>query len=140
MVFPRLRRHCRDERGSLSIEALFWLVLVVSVLAMFVDATSMFTAQARILRIVSDANRAYSVNFLSSTDAVKSYLSYRLGTVAPEVKTDPDTHIQVSLSSDEKTIYTSVTVQGAYFQVFGLFPAFDGLKVTAKAAHMVDPS
>ena len=132
MAAFKLVPFCRDERGALSLEALFWLVLVVLAMAIFVDGTSMFSAQGRMLRIVQDANRAYSLGFLKTTDDVQNYVDTRLALHGGSVSTTS------TVSGD--MIFTSASAPAADFEVFGLFPAFNGLKITAKADHMIEPS
>lgn len=124
-------RFFRDERGSLSVEALFWFMLVVGVLAIFVDGTSMFSAQGKILRIVADANRAYSVGFLDTTTDVENYIKSRLSSVSS---------VSATAKVSGQVIYTTVTVPATDFQVFGLIPPFQGLTITARADHLIEPS
>jgi len=131
MFGSRCFAYCRDEDGALSIEALFWLVLVVTVMALFVDGTTMLNAQGKILRITQDADRAYSVGFLTSPADIQTYITNRLSGVAPTVT--------ATSSLTGNIITTTVTAPATDFQVFGLFPAFKGLTITVNAVHMNEP-
>ncbi|PFG63237.1 TadE-like protein [Thioclava sp. ES.031] len=56
------------EDGATSIEALLWLPLFIGMLAATVDVSLIFNAHSRILGIVQDVDRAYSVGRIENDD------------------------------------------------------------------------
>lgn len=70
----RWRRFLRDDRGSFTIEALFWLPIFVVVLCMIADTAMIFAKQAQVMRVVQDANRFYAVGRFADAAATQSYI------------------------------------------------------------------
>ncbi|KFE35417.1 TadE/TadG family type IV pilus assembly protein [Thioclava atlantica] len=76
-------RYCqywvKDEEGSTTIESLFWIPFFIFLMAITVDISMIFNAHARILGIIQDVDRSYSVGRIaddqSAEDTVRNMLS-----------------------------------------------------------------
>jgi len=79
-VFPW--RFSRDEAGSATIETVLWVPVYVFFLTMVFDASMTFFNKSEILRVMQDANRAYSVGQLRSLDAVEQAILRDVGRIA----------------------------------------------------------
>jgi len=140
MMHSREPRYCRVEDGSVSVEALFWLVLVVIVMAVFVDGTEIFSAQGKMLRIVQDANRAYSTQLLDDmdgdgdidTDDVAAYIKNRLSGISPTAT--------VTIVDTGTRVASRVSAPASDFLVFGILPALSGTTLEVRAVHMLEPA
>jgi len=85
---PRfVRRFMRDEDGSATIEACLWLPFFIFFFVLILDATTIFMNQARVHRIVQDANRQYIVGgFKTSVNeeqALEVWIEQSLASIAP---------------------------------------------------------
>lgn len=74
----RLHRFWKDEEGSFTIEAVIWMPIFAIVLAVVVNVSLVFFSESQILRVVQDANRAFSLGRLDSTEAAETYISKKL--------------------------------------------------------------
>lgn len=76
----RLRSFLREDGGSFTIEALFWLPIFVVVLSIVADTAMIYAKQSQVLRVVQDANRQFAVGKLADGTATANYI---LGVVTP---------------------------------------------------------
>lgn len=66
--FPKpFRRFREDVRGSATVEAVLWLPLFFFILSLAVDASMLFYAHNRVLKVMQDVNRAVSVGRIKGT-------------------------------------------------------------------------
>lgn len=75
-----ISRFFKEEDGATTIEALLWLPVFIGLMAATVDVSMVFNAHSRILGVVQDVDRAYSVGRLDTNsdaeDLVRSLLPY----------------------------------------------------------------
>jgi Flp pilus assembly protein TadG len=114
----------------MSIEALFWFITTVLIAGVFVDASAIFHAQSNVLRIMQDANRAYSVGMITTPAAHKAYIEARLAPVSPTAE---------ATSSETNDILTTVvTVPAADFQILGIFRQINSVELAFTSRHLVE--
>lgn len=66
------RRFREDTRGSATVEAVLWLPLFFLILSLAVDASMLFYAHNRVLKVMQDVNRAVSVGRIKGTAAAET--------------------------------------------------------------------
>jgi len=123
-------RRLADESGSASIEAVIWMPVFILLIAIVFDASMIFMNRAHILRAVQDANRAYAVGRLDSTDATEDAIrqgAARFGAA-----------VEVTSSRAGDIIESVVTVPAGSLSAVGLFQPFSGLTLTVYAHHLVE--
>ncbi len=69
-----LRRFKKQEEGSATVEAVLWIPMFVALFVLITDASLLFNGQAQMLKIVQDANRAYSTGQFETTDEVEDWV------------------------------------------------------------------
>lgn len=84
-IFGRFRR--RDE-GAATVEAVIWLPLFLFLLALAVDVSMTFHAHSRVLRVVQDVNRAYSVGRVETVEEAEALVAQLLPDLAPNLIID----------------------------------------------------
>lgn len=129
-IASRLRRNAQDESGAATIEAVLWLPVFFSLLVLAVDVSMIFHNQARMTRVVQDANRALSVGRLSSIDDVKSQITAAFG--------DRTDNVDVHSSISNGLISTRLSIPAADLDVIGLFRTISGATVTVIGEHFVE--
>ena len=86
------RGFIKREDGSPTVEAVLWLPLFMVIFGFMVDGATIFFGQAKMLRVVQDANRHMSVNRLQSATETQDYVVERLrrvGIAATATTTEP---------------------------------------------------
>lgn len=76
-------RRFRREDGAVTVDAVLWIPFFVICLTMVADAALIFYGQARALQVAQDANRAYSVGTLASSDDTETYIEGTLSRISP---------------------------------------------------------
>lgn len=127
-----IKRFRRNEEGSATIEAVLWLPLFVFFFVMLADAATIFTNQARILRIVQDGTRIYSVGGLADCAALNAWLDARVGQLAPGVQPVCDDFTTPGI------IVTRVDVPAGDIDLSGVTGMFGGLTVRVQTQMMVE--
>ncbi len=64
-----IKRFRKDEKGSATVEFVLWVPVFVLVLTLIVDASALFSTQAKMLRVASDTTRNIAMNVISTTQA-----------------------------------------------------------------------
>ncbi|GGG81002.1 hypothetical protein GCM10011415_33110 [Salipiger pallidus] len=67
----RMAGFLRAETGSITVETVIWLPLFLALMSAIVDISMVFHRESTMLRVIQDANRAYSVGRIASSDAVE---------------------------------------------------------------------
>ncbi|WP_168173826.1 TadE family protein [Thioclava sp. DLFJ5-1] len=109
----RLKSFFSAEDGATTIEALLWLPMFVGMLAVTVDVSLIFNAQSRILGIVQDVDRAYSVGRFENDEDTMA----RLRALLPY---DENTYT-VDTQVTDGIIETRVTIPMSELVATGLF-------------------
>ncbi len=104
--------------------------LFLMVLAMIMDATMIFYGEARVLRVVQDANRAMSIGRLTSAAETEGFVRAALADVGPS--------LQAASSVADGVVTTEVSVAASDLQILGTFAMFDGLVLRIAAQHLIE--
>lgn len=101
----RLTAFRRDAEGSATVEAVIWLPLFMFILGLAVDVSMTFHAHSRVLKVVQDVNRAYSVGRIETVEEAESMVAALLPDFANAMIVESnvvngiiDTRVQVPLS------------------------------------------
>ena len=131
----RWRRFSKADDGSATVEAVIWLPVFFGILILVTDASLLFNSQAQMLRIVQDANRAYSTGQLLDTNAVDSYITTRVSGITNRatISSSVDT-TQVPAG----VITTSLTIPADDLDAIGIIAGLTGFNVTVSAQHYVE--
>ena len=120
----------RQEDGNVSIEFVFWLPILVFVLALTADVSLIFGAKAQVLRVIQDANRAAAVGRLRTVAETENYVRTNIGRFA-------DQAVITSVVQDG-VVSTTVIIPSSRLIATGLFGRMSGLNVTINAQHMLE--
>jgi hypothetical protein len=125
----------RRQDGTATVEAVLWMPVFVVLIALIADGSLLFNRQAEMLRLVQDANRAYSTRQLETTDDVVTWLS-------EEINVDSE-DVQIVSFVDTSTvpsgvIVTTVSVPASDLNAIGLIAAFRNFRMTVMAQHYIE--
>jgi len=122
----------RDEEGSASVEAVLWFVLAPTIGGLMVDASSVFHAQQNVLRIMHDANRAYSMGFITSPADHEAYIEDRIDEVSAAVAAT------TTLNADGDVLTTNVTLPASDLMVMGIFASLANINLSFNSKHVIE--
>lgn len=127
------RRFSRREDGSPSVETVLWLPFFMVVFGFIVDASMIFFGQAKMLRVVQDANRYLSVGRLEDPAATAAYVQTTLADIGVPVTV-------TSGEGDPGVITTYATTTVNQLEILGTFSFLAGrdLTIVAHADHMIE--
>lgn len=120
----------RDESGSATVETVLWLPVMITLVMLVADVSFIFNNQARALRIVQDANRAFSVGRLNSTTETEDFVRTQLADM---------THssiIATTLTSG--VIRTTARIPVSDMTIVSWFDVFSGFYVTVRSEHFLE--
>ena len=118
----------KEDHGSATIEAVIWMPVFVLILCLVADASLIFSKQAQVLRIVQDANRAYSVGRIMTTADAEAFILARIGELSP--------HATVRSTLQSGVIVSTVTMPSSDLTATSFVSPFSALNVTVTAQHM----
>lgn len=129
---PRTARvFARGAEGSAAVESLLWMVTMLLINALVVDATAVLSGHSQVVRAVHDANRLTSLGRLTSPAETAAHVEARLERLVPNA---------VATSSVAGgVVTTSVTFPNADLTFLGSLDALNGLVSTISAQHLLDP-
>lgn len=78
-----VRRFSRDEEGSATVEAVLWIPLFFFVLVLVMEASLMFSAQTRVMRIVQDTNRGLAIGLFPDSASAEVALRAQVRPISP---------------------------------------------------------
>jgi Flp pilus assembly protein TadG len=140
-VFAResLGRFARDERGSVTVEAVLWLPVFFAFLGLAVDGSVLFSNRALILRTIQDANRLHSIgrfgsNVAAANAAAEQYVRNNVQ-VCPAGVCPSDVSVDTNVDATG-VITTRVQVPAARIDAIGLFGLLTGFTVGIQADYM----
>lgn len=119
-----------DSSGGATVEAVLWLPLFFFFFALVIDTTMIFSQRAQALRVVHDANRAYAVGRLTTSEEVADFVKARLATVSPSAI--------VYAEPGSGTILTAVSMPAAELDAVGLIATFADMWIMVKAHHLTE--
>lgn len=117
-------------RGGATVETVLWLPVYVFFLTFVFDISMIFLNKSQILRLVQDANRAYSVGALRSLDETEARI--RAG-VAPF-----GANADVRSTEQDGIVVSRVQLRAGDLSGVGLLRRFANLPVTVSAQHLVE--
>jgi len=118
------------EDGSATVEAVIWLPLFFFLIIFVLDASMMFNAQSRALRIVQDTNRALAVGQLAGVDEARAELRARMADLSPSAEVDAV--ITGNLAQ------TWVAMPLGEISLFNTFAGVESLRVTASSQQLIE--
>jgi len=124
-------RFCRDERGSVTIEFVIWVVPFLFMLAATVDASMLYLTHTEMWNVARDIARRTSIGDIASESEALDYARDELHQFGN------DYEISVDISSDiEVNIWTNFKDAS----VFGIFGAVVGGDLVARVVMRREPA
>ena len=137
-MFARLKRLIAKtidfrgrEDGTATVEAVLWFPIFIAVFGLMVDSAMIFHGQAKVLRVVQDANRNLSIGRFDTDAEVEAYINAELAIIGV-------TPTRTEAISDlvAGTVSTLVLVPASELQLLGYFSALTNLEIPVTAQHM----
>lgn len=126
----KLRRQAAREDGAVTVEALFWVVCIVFIFGLIVDASSLFYTQSNVLRTVQDANRNMSIGRFRTPEEAKAYVETALDPVSPNAV--------ATVTVAANVVTTRVTVPAGDLQLIGILAPLSGVPITVQGRHYIE--
>ncbi|WP_227258014.1 TadE/TadG family type IV pilus assembly protein [Kangsaoukella pontilimi] len=129
-IWATLARFRSDERGAITVESVLWMPIYMLFFALIADVSMMFHSQAKVTRIVQDANRLASFQILEDADAVENNVKARL---APFSK---NASVETTLGSG--AVATTVTMPVTDVAIIGFVGKLLEFDITVSSMHLVE--
>ena len=126
----KLRRQAAREDGAVTVEALFWVVCIVFIFGLIVDASSLFYTQSNVLRTVQDANRNMSIGRFRTPEEAKADVETALDPVSPNAV--------ATVTVVANVVTTRVTVPAGDLQLIGILAPLSGVPITVQGRHYIE--
>lgn len=99
-------RFCRDEKGSATIEFVLWVPIIVALLTIVIDATTLYITHNEMWNVARDTARRMVIGILSEDDAKQHAVDamdlrdfpYYVDASYPEDPKDPDSVVSVTIA------------------------------------------
>ena len=126
----RIKRFFGKEEGSATVEAVLWFPIFILVFGLMVDAAMIFHGQAKVLRVIQDGNRNYSIGRLRTAEETQNYVINTLANlnITAEALTVENAGVAT----------TTVNVAAAQLQILGYFSALTNLTIQVSADHLLE--
>jgi Flp pilus assembly protein TadG len=121
----------RRSDGTATVEAVLWFPIFIAVFGLMVDSAMIFNGQAKVLRVVQDANRNLSIGRLDTDAEVEDYIRAELAMIGV---TPSRTEAQSDATTG--TVSTLVVVPARQLQLLGYFSVLMNLELPVTAQHM----
>lgn len=108
---------CRRDRGAATIEVILWLPFFLGLFSLMVDISMIFNNQSRIMRIIQDGNRNYSIRRFETNAETETYVENRIAPISPNASA-----VTTNVAG---LITTTVTVPLADLDLLGIAYAFN---------------
>ena len=130
MAGTRIRDFLHNTRGTATVETVLWFPMFMFIFGLMVDVAMIFHGQAKVLRIVQDSNRQYSIGNLADETATETFVETQLAAV---------NIVGVATTTEIAGVaHTSVIVGANQLQVIGFFTTFNNLNLNISAEHMIE--
>ncbi|MDU8911226.1 TadE/TadG family type IV pilus assembly protein [Aestuariicoccus sp. MJ-SS9] len=126
----RLARFRSDESGSQTIESVIWLPVFSMFLVLIIDVSMVFNKQSELLRIVQDANRAYSTGRLASAAEAESFVQAAVANYT--------SNPSVTTTLVNGVITTRLVVPATDLMPINSFPVFKDKDVVIATQHLAE--
>lgn len=123
-------RLLRDQRGSVTIETVLWTPLIFGIIGLVADATLIYSANAQMWHVASDAARRMSVHELTDDGApafVRNALPAHLRDVAV-----------VAAEADDDTAQLTISVPTSAMALIGIYAPLIDATATARVVMSVE--
>ena len=121
MLPNRLVRGCkkflRRDNGAATIEVILWLPFFLALFSLMVDISMIFNNQSRIMRIIQDGNRNYSIRRLNTNAETETYVENRIAPIS--------SNASAVTTNVAGLITTTVTVPLADLDLLGIAYVFN---------------
>lgn len=118
------------QSGGATVEAVIWLPALFSVLCLVTDLAMIFNGQTLATRTLQDANRAYSVGRLTTTEQVEQFVEASLANLSP--------HAHAQAQVDGGAIFSQIVIPSSDLAATGWFGALTGTEVVIRSAHLIE--
>jgi len=126
-----VRAFYRDEDGSFAIEAVIWTPIFVIILALMINLSTVFFNESQVLRVVQDANRAYSLGRLETEQETEDYITAQLAYMSSA--------FTVETTKNGGMITTSVSVPAMELMPMNLMTsAYDTLVLNVSGQQLIE--
>ena len=130
-IHGAVQRFYRDERGSFSIEAVIWIPIFTIILALMINVSTVFFNESQVLRIVQDANRAFSLGRLENEQETEDYILAELDYISSAFTVD------TTLSSS--VVSTTVSVPATELMPMNISSsAFSSLIINVSGQQLIE--
>ena len=133
-VTRRISRHIRRftgrDEGTATVEAVLWFPIFILIFGLMVDAAMIFHGQAKVLRVIQDGNRNYSIGRLTTNEETQTYVQQTLAGI--------DIEATVTTTNVAGVATTTVRVPAAQLQILGYFSALQSLEIEVSSDHMLE--
>jgi len=120
----------KEEDGNATIETVLWMPFFVALFTLIVDGTIIFNNHSNVLRIVHDANRAFSVGRVESGTDCENL-------IAANAKHISD-NLEVQTVVVDGVITTRVRIPVEDMDMTGLFTSIADATLTINAQHFLE--
>ncbi len=128
MDFSRIRRLVRKEDGSATVETVLWIPVFAFLLFLMADAAIIFGGEARILRVVQDANRSLSIGRFRTPEETEAFILQQIGGLTANATAET--------TVTDGLIVSRVILPASDLSATQLIPAFAGLQLSIVAEHL----
>lgn len=129
-----VRRYRQHEDGSVTVEFVLWIPILVLLISLTADAALLFGAKANVLRVVQDANRAASIGRLGPVDEMtveaQDYVRARIGFMADNAT--------ITSVVNGNVISTTVVIPSNDLIATGFLGRLANINVTINAQHLLE--
>lgn len=126
----RIRRFTGRDDGTATVEAVLWFPIFILIFGLMVDAAMIFHGQAKVLRVIQDGNRNYSIGRLTTNEETQTYVQQTLAGI--------DIEATVTTTNVAGVATTTVRVPAAQLQILGYFSALQSLEIEVSSDHMLE--
>ncbi|WP_417720886.1 TadE/TadG family type IV pilus assembly protein [Salipiger sp.] len=120
----------KREDGSVTVESVIWLPMFLMLLTMMIDVSMVFNRQSEMMRIVQDANRAYSVGRISTSEAAEEFILTAIAAFAPTAT--------VSTSFMNGVVRTRLIVPTSDLMPINTIPVFRNRSVVVETEQLAE--
>ncbi len=130
MILNPIRKFLHKDSGAATVETVLWFPLFIAVFGLMLDTAMIFHGQAKVLRVVQDGNREYSIGRIATRSATETYVEGVLAQIGIRG--------QATTTEIAGVAHTVVRVEASELQVLGYFAAFSNLQLSIAAEHMIE--
>lgn len=127
-ALARVRKDVADETGAATVEVVLWLPVMALLFALVADTAMIFGAQAQVVRVVQDGNRAYSTGRIRDPVLVQDTIKAQITGISPRAV--------VTTTNVDGQISTVVAMPVEDLTATGLVDAFANFTVRVRAQHL----